>query len=416
LGQSGFTAGVLGLRMLTQAVALVLLARMLAPAAYGPYVSLSALAVMLGLVPQMGAGFLMMARAGRGLEAIRDVWRFSWPQVLVGGVLLLPVMVLLGRWLVAGGDVPLLAVVIIGVTELLVMPMGALLVSYVQAHDRVPFSQLLQWLPFGLRALVIPLCFFFLPAERLLAAASLQLLAAALGVLAISLLVSRRFGIDWQRRRADASELRQGAGYMAMHLVAANPSEIDKLMATRLVGPQEAGIFSVAARVLGAMIMPVMALLLSAQPRLFRMAGGGHGHPARLMALIFLLALGWGGVCAGLLLWGAPVLYWLLGAGFAGIAPLLPWLALAAAPLCLRVAAGPLLVALGHPLERLGLELAGVLAMVGFMLWLAPRYGGVGMAMALLLSETCMAVVGWLLLWRRYFRPSADAGDHVPGQ
>lgn len=64
-----------------------------------------------------------------------------------------------------------------------------------------------------------------------------------------------------------------GTGYAAMNIVAANPAEVDKVLAPILLDQQAAGIYSAAARVMNAAVAPVTAVLLTSQPRLFAHTG-----------------------------------------------------------------------------------------------------------------------------------------------
>jgi O-antigen/teichoic acid export membrane protein len=88
----------------------------------------------------------------------------------------------------------------------------------------------------------------------------------------------------------------------------------------------------------------------------------------------------------------------------------MPWLATVAPLLSLRLAAGAVLVALGKPLERVAFELCGILLLVGGMLALTPHYGIRGLAVALVIAETSMALIGWWLVRRRLASRMAMGG------
>src|SRR6476469_838649 len=82
------TGGILGVRVAIQALGLLLLVRLFDPSMYGRLASAGTLAVLLGLLPPMGSGFVLMARAPRGPDAAPDVWRYAWPMTLVLGCVL----------------------------------------------------------------------------------------------------------------------------------------------------------------------------------------------------------------------------------------------------------------------------------------------------------------------------------------
>lgn len=408
------TGGLLALRLLTQAAILLLLTRLLGPVVYGQLVAAVSLAVVMGILASLGAGFVMMAQAPKHADAVAAVWRYAWPLTLAMGLLLLTVYLPMARLL--GGRSPLAwqVLVFLGVAELLCTPWTSMQSFALQASDRVPLSQFVQWLPLGLRVIAVLPCFLLDASQRLAGYAVLQLAAAAIGLLAGLLITVRHVRLDWRPRFARARELREGASYAAMHLVAANPSELDKIMAVGLIGSHDAGIYAATSRAMGSVTMPVIAMLLAAQPRLFRHAAAPGAQGKALIRVIALLALGWGLLCWLALTLLSPVLPWLFGRSFSTMATLMPWLAAVAAPLSLRFAAGTVLVTLGRPLERMLFELFGIVTLLLGMFALAPRVGMRGLAIALLLSETAMALLGWWLV-RRNLRMQATAADRASG-
>lgn len=394
------TSAMLGLRLLTQATLLILLTRLLGPARFGDFAAVSSLAVVLGLLPPLGAGFVMLSHKARDEAAAGEVWRYAWPLSLLLGLTLGLIYMLLARSLVQP-SLPMAVLLAIAGTELLTTPFCTLCSFALQADERVPLSQFVQWLPVGLRILAALPCFAFAMDGRLLVYTSLQCVAALVGALIGLAIVASQVRLLWTPRLPTRRELTMGSSYAAMNLVAVNPSELDKIIAIRAVGPHAAGIYAATARVMVSAVTPVTALLLSAQPRLFRHAHQPTRTGHRLIGLIALCALGWG-LFSGLLMGAcSPLLPWLFGKSFEAMAGLMPWLATVAPLLALRLCAGTVLVALGHPLERIAFELCGILVLVVAMLGLAPAWGTHGLAMALILAEACMSGLGWWLVWRR---------------
>ena len=398
------TTAMLGLRVLSQAAVLVLLTRLLGPQMYGNFVAATALAVVLGLLPNLGAGFVMLDRSARHADGVAQVWRYAWPMTVALGTILLAVYMAIAP-LLTTSLLPTHVLLLLGAAELLLTPFTLLLSFALQARERVPLSQLVQWLPLALRVVAALGCFWLAPADRLGGYVALQLLASLLGLAIGFRVAARHVQLDWRPRRVTVAELRHGASFAAMNLIAANPTELDKMLSVRLVGAHDAGIYAATARVVGATVTPVIGLLLSSQPRLFRHAHAPTRAGHRLVGLIALLALGWGVISGVLLALLAPWLPRLFGPSFAGTATLMLWLAAVAPLLALRLAAGTVLVALGKPLQRIGFELAGIAVLVTAMLLLAPPLGTRGLALALIAAEASMAAIGWWLSWRRLTAP-----------
>ena len=412
------TSVVLGLRVVTQAATLLLVVRLFDPQVYGNLVAAGTLAVVLGILPSLGSGYVLMARTPGNAGATAEVWRYAWPMTTLFGLLLLAGYLPAAHLLGGHDALPWHVLFWLGATELLLMPFTMLLSHALQARERVPLSQLVQWVPLGLRVLAVLPCFLVPAGERLGLYALLQFAASLLGLLAAFWIATRHVTLAWRPRRPAPQELREGASYAAMHLVAANTSEIDKIMAVRVVGAHDAGLYNAMARVMVAMVMPVLAMLASAQPRLFQHAHAPGPQGRHLIRVLASIAAAWGVASCALLMLCSPLLPLLLGPAYAETARLMPWVALTAPFLALRFAAGTVLVALGRPLERVIYELVGIGLLVLGILVLSPIWNLRGVIVATIISEAAMAMIGWWLAARRLRAdPLLEGDDHrvVPG-
>ena len=122
---------------------------------------------------------------------------------------------------------------------------------------------------------------------------------------------------EW--RCPSIQDLHRAAAYAAINVTATGPAELDKTLALKLSPPTTVGIYAAGARVIGAATLPVLALMLSATPRLFREGASAplrHGSfsaeyslPRRLMESLPATAL-W--ICA-------PMFAWLFGSKCIGL-------------------------------------------------------------------------------------------------
>jgi O-antigen/teichoic acid export membrane protein len=387
----------LGLRIVTQAATLILLSRLLAPSTYGSYASVASLAVVLGTLPSLGSGYILLTRAAVDRDSVAHTWRYAWPLTLVLGLFLIAIYVGCGRYITENTALSWQILVFLGAAELIFNPLTMLFSFIMQGCEKVATSQFLQWFPLLLRAIAALACFSLPPPERLDTFTALQLIAALLGCVIGLMVVKRVVTLTWRPRLMTADEFRMGGSYAAMYLVAYNPSELDKIVAVRSLGAHDAGIYTAASRILGAFATPITALLLAAQPRLLRHSKDTHHHNKRLIGIIGMIAFGWG--IFGTLLFAGfhQVIPWLLGNDYAETGKLVPWLAITMPFLTLRMAAGGILIALGKPLERLLFELSGALLLIAGIVFFTPILQTFGLIMAVISSELCMAAIGW---WR----------------
>lgn len=392
------TTVVLVLRLVTLAASLVLLARLLPPELYGPYAALASLAVLLGLLPTLGCGYIMLSQASRDSKAIEYIWRAAWPLSLCVGAILLGLLMVAISWMGMDRYLGHFIPAGIGIIELFMMPLIQLCSWIHQANNQVARGQLLQWLPLGLRLAATLPCLAISHDQRLNTFVLLQILAATIALIMSLGVTLKRFELQSTPRLISAPELRQGLSYCAMHVMAMNPSEIDKIAITQYASAHEAGIYAITNRVLGALMTPISALLLVAQPDLFQMGEQRSARRRQLIRLIFLYGSA-GGILATLtMVLGGQILPWLFGSNYLDVSHLAPFIAAAALPLALRISSGTVLVALGHPFHRLIFEIVGVITLLALISRLVPAYGLTGAAIALGCAELLMAVVGWFLV------------------
>jgi O-antigen/teichoic acid export membrane protein len=392
------TIAIMTVRIATQGITLILVTRLLGPAMYGGYVSAASLAMILGLVPNMGSGYILMARAARDRKTVADTWSYGWPlSLFFGGVLaLIFPFVALG---LTGGTLGLGDLAIIGIAELMVTPITLLMSFALQAIGRVPLGQVVLTMPMLLRAVAAGAC-LAAGGVSLSSFVLLQACASFGGMLIAWAIASRTVHLRSGIRRPTREELITGSSYAAMHVVAANPTEFDKITSPLLLGDHTAGIYSATSRIMNAVAMPVVGMLLTAQPRLFRHAASPEPGGYRLISWLWRISFAWGLLGAAAMVMASPWIPRLFGPAFADAATLIPWVAAAAPFLTLRLASGTILVALGHPLQRVRFELAGMLLLV-ILLPSGSHLGGArGMAIALATAEMTMATYGWLLVRR----------------
>src|SRR5690606_5391161 len=189
---------------------------------------------------------------------------------LIGGSLLFVLYLGICELLFADILLPLSVLVCIGVTEIILLPLYVLSTMESLALGKTARSQLITIFPLGLRMLVAVCILIFTPTEPLLIFASLYM---ALALLALALMKWKKSSA-WlsvkQWRIATRAELKHSAGYAALAMTAAGPSEVDKILAVKLLPMGVTGVYIAASRVIGAATLTIIALLLSAMPRLFR--------------------------------------------------------------------------------------------------------------------------------------------------
>ena len=392
------TSTVLGLRLFVQAGTLLLVARLLGPHDFGAFAGVAALAVMLGTLSTFGTHIVLLAEVSREPQRRAAVLPFALSTTVLCGSLLFVLYLLLATMLLGEAGIDSNVLVALGLAELILQPLLNLLGAEHQGHGRIATSQLLITLPLALRLLAAGTVWLLHPADPLrdYAFGYLGASALALGIARLSLRQAWPALPDWRLPRL--AELRHAAGYAVLNLTATGPAELDKTLALKLLPLAAAGVYAAGARVIGALTLPVIAMMLSAMPRLFREGQADRARSARLLRWVFAAALGYSLLLAAALWIAAPLFDRLFGPRYQDIGETIRWLTLAVPGMALRIAAGGALMALGRPWMRVGFEVVGLLALTAAALLWARMLGMAGMPIALTCSEWTMALIGGLML------------------
>lgn len=412
------TSVVLGLRLIVQAGTLLLVARMLGPGQFGSFVGVAALAVLLGTLSTFGTHLVLLGAMSKDPVSRAQILSYALPTTLLCGGALLIAFVLICTQLLHASGVGWGVLLALGVAEMLLMPLSALAVVEVLAAEHTARSQLLQTLPLALRLVAAAAVGWLAPEDPLTVYGYGYCMATAIGLLVMLACLPRRWPHPRVWRRPSGQELREAASYAALNISAIGPAELDKTLAIRLLPLPAAGLYAAAARVVGAVTLPVIALMLSALPRLFR---EGHEQPqrtARLLRWIFGATALYGMGLAVALWCCAPLFAWLLGGKYEGVDEVVRWLCLAVPGMALRIAAGNALMALGKPWMRAGFEVAGLVVLSVAAMLLTAYIGIFGMALALVCSEWAMALLGSGLVvrvccGRRWRKASASSTQYI---
>lgn len=392
------TSFVLGLRLLVQAGTLLLVARMLGPTDYGAFAAIAALAVLMGTFATFGTHLVLLAEVSRNPSQRESVLTYAVPTTLISGSALFLLYLAAGQFWLANAGVPLQVMACIGLAETLLLPLYLLPATEDLALEKTARSQLLVIFPLTLRMAVAGIVMLAAPAQPLVLFAWLYLATALLALVTIKVCKPHAWLHPRQWRLPNRAQLKHSVGYATLSLTAAGPSELDKMLAVKLLPLGVSGLYAAASRVIGAATLPVTALLLSALPRLFRQASERTAESQRLNRWIYLSVLVYGMCLAGLLWLAAPAVQRLFGSQYHGMGDMLRWLCLAIPGLVLRLTVASILMTQDKPRLRAGFEVFGMatLAIAAFALY--PMFGSKGMALALAASEWGMVLIAMIFI------------------
>lgn len=391
------TSFVLGIRLLIQAGTLLLVARLLGPDDFGLFAGIAALAVLMGTFSTFGTHLVLLGEVSKDHTKCNHVLRYAIPTTLIVGSLLFCLYIFICLLFFHNLGASLTIIICIGLTEIILLPLFLLSTTEELALEKTAQSQLLTIFPLGLRTLAVIIVLLVNYAEPLILFAWLYFISAlfALGCRKIYKPNAWLKASEW--RLANKQELKNSAGYAALALTATGPSELDKILAVKLLPLGLSGVYVAAARVIGATTLPIMALLLSALPRLFRSQAGEGKQSSRLNCWIIVTALIYGLFVASLLWFFAPWVEWLFGAKYQNMTEILQWLCFVMPALLLRITLVNILMTMNQPWLRAGVESLGMLILIIGAALLYAHLEALGIIVALACSEWAMVCISFFL-------------------
>ena len=383
-----------GFRLIIQAVYFVLVARSLGPDAYGAFVTVVALAALLGPFSGIGTPNLFIKNVRSGKRGATLCWG--------NGILL---TVLSGT---------LLSGFALGLTHLVRLQTGTLVVTTICFADLVllkvtelaafGFTALDRMKQTSLQSVVVSLL-------RLAGITTLLLTKYAVTlnhwvlVYLLTTLLGAIYGVAkgsqlWGRPRIDLPALRadmaEGVFFSIAGSAATVYNDIDKIMLSRLADLTATGVYAAAYRVIDVSMTPVRSLAAAAYPQFFRKGVGGMKatwpYACSLMAKAAIY-----GVLASAGIWlCAPILPIVLGPRYGEVVPAVRWLALIPLLRCLHAFMADALSGAGLQRIRTGIQVLIALVNIALNLVILPRYSWRGAAWTSLACDGLLVLAFWL--------------------
>jgi len=388
------TATTLLLRAACQAATFLLVARALAPAAYGQFVALVCVGILIAPLVTAGTEYVLVSfvatrRAptasclGCGIQALAVL---APPGIALAA---------LYAWVALDLTLEWPWILLLLVSEILLVPVLELCWRAWQAHESMGIAGALRALPALLKLAAAGLLasgtFAATAANWAGAYAVATVLAVAIGLW----FTRRRHGLHFERAAVAWQQAREGWPFALYSLAERTTNDVDKLLLASLTGPRDAGLYAAAYRLVEVFMMPVMAGLMTMNAAIYR-AGAAPGPVlTRLLGQLAVAIVAYGLLAAAAIVFGAQFVVSLLGVGYAGSET--PLTALALLPLCygLRVLFGFGLASRGRQLARMLVQCLAAVTGIVLCLLSIPRYGLTGAAFATLATEAL--TIGLLL-------------------
>ena len=286
-----------GFRLVIQAAYFVLVARSLGPDAYGAFVTVVAMAALLGPFSGLGTPnlFIKNVRSGKRVAAI--CWGNGILLTVLSGALLTAVAVGLS-FLLHLKTAPF-AVLMVCVADLVLMKVTELAAFGFAASDRMKQTSIQNVVVSLLRLAGIVALMATVHPVTLDRWVLVYLLTTLLGTIYAVAKGSQL----WGRPATDLTALREDVAEGVFFSIAGSATtiynDIDKIMLSKLADLASTGVYAAAYRVIDVSMTPIRSLAAAAYPRFFRkgMDGIGATYPYALSLMAESRGLRFGCVC-----------------------------------------------------------------------------------------------------------------------
>ena len=383
-----------GLRLVIQAAYFVLVARSLGPDAYGAFVTVVAMAALLGPFSGMGTPNLFIKNVRSGKREAALCWGNGLLLTVISGTLLTALGV--GLSLILHLRTPAFVVTIVCFADLVLLKVTELAAFGFSALDRMKQTSIQSVVASLLRLAGISGLIVFMHQVTLHRWVLVYLLTTSLGT-AYAVRKGRQL---WGPPRTDLAALREDAAEGVLFSIAGSATtvynDIDKIMLSKLADLASTGIYAAAYRIIDVTMTPVRSLAGAAYPQFFRKGVGGlTATYAYARSLIGKTVIYGSLASAGLWLF-APALPHILGTRYAAVVPAVRWLALIPFLRCIHSFLADAFSGAGLQRVRTAVQVLVAFLNIGINLLILPRYSWRGAAWASLGCDALLVIAFWL--------------------
>jgi O-antigen/teichoic acid export membrane protein len=367
-----------GFRLIIQAAYFVLIARSLGADAYGAFVTVVAMAALLGPFSGLGTANLFIKNVRSGKREASICWGNGIVLTVLSGTLLSCLGVGLSA-LLHLKTVPLV-VTIVCVADLVLLKVTELAAFGFAAMDQMKQTSIQSVVVSFLRlggivALVVTVHPVTLDLWVLT-----YLFTTLLGTLYALVKGWQLWGrpvVDLRAIREDATE---GVFFSVAGSATTIYNDIDKIMLSRLADLAATGVYGAAYRVIDVTMTPVRSLAAAAYPHFFRKGVGGMAQTYPYALSLIAKTSIYGALASAGLWLIAPILPHILGSQYRGVLPAVRWLALIPLLRCLHAFMADALSGAGLQRIRTGIQVMVALVNIGLNVVILPRYSWRGAA------------------------------------
>jgi O-antigen/teichoic acid export membrane protein len=382
-----------GFRLVIQTAYFVLIARSLGPDAYGAFVTVVAMAALLGPFSGLGTANLFIKNVRSGKRQAPICWGNGILLTVLSGTLLSCLGVGLSA-LLHLKTVPVV-VTIVCVADLVLLKVTELAAFGFAAMDQMKQTSIQSVVVSLLRLGGIVALVATVHPVTLDLWVFTYLLTTLLGTLYALVKGGQLWGRPVVDLHAVREDITEGVFFSVAGSATTIYNDIDKIMLSRLAELAATGVYGAAYRVIDVTMTPVRSLAAAAYPQFFRKGMGGMAQTYPYALSLIAKTSIYGALASAGLWLAAPILPQILGKQYSGVLPAVRWLALIPLLRCLHSFMADALSGAGLQRIRTGIQVMVALINIGLNIVILPRYSWRGAAWTSLGCDGLLVALFW---------------------
>lgn len=365
---------------------LLLLTRILGATTYGALSGPLSLAAIFGTLSGGGAGLMLLRDTAKDSSDLALAWSRMWSAIMISTPICVTLYVVLTK-ILFGSTFPLRILLVLAASEIILLPVVAVVALAFQARERLGTAGAIMTLPALGRLIAVMLLAVAAPTQPLTTYLALHLGATAVVAgIAVALLMTRT-PLTWRVTVLPLGWWRDCLGLSTMYFVTSAAVDLDKSLVLRNGTAEMAGHYNLGYRLAMILTLPVQALAQAALPRAVRQLEDRSREVIRLVVSLGVVTFLYS-FFASITLWlcGATIIGW-FGPGFSEVVTMIPAFCALLTLYNLRLIPCVILQAAGQPLRRAGIEAIALVLLCALSAILVPRYGLPGALMTAIASE-----------------------------
>jgi O-antigen/teichoic acid export membrane protein len=384
-----------GLKLLTQAVYFILIARSLGPSEYGAFVGAVALIGLVAPFAGIGYGNLLVKNVSRDPKLFREYWGNALFVAAVSGTVLLGLVMIVSRWALSS-SIPALLVLLISLSDLLAVKGTEIGSQAFLAVDQLKYTSAFTVCPYVLRLLAVFVVFWRWHQATALLWGWFYLACTVISAIIAVALTIYKLGAPKLALGRIPGEFTEGF-YFGTSLSAQTVyNDIDKTMLARFSTLDATGIYGAAYRLIDVAFVPVRSVLFAAYADFFRHGKDGIAVSYAYARRILPKMVGYSLLVSASLFLAAPVVPIILGSNYSSVVEALRWLALLPVFKSLHYFMADSLTGAGYQRVRTNVQIVVAVFNIALNLWLIPVYSWRGASWSSLASDGALALLMYL--------------------